>query len=269
MSIVVMVISAAAIIALVKFGLVKGLDHISLALSWSAKARGQAMGYATSAPEFVTLGAAGLAGVWDAGLWNIASSNIINWGLMLAAVMFYRQGRSLLNRQFVDEMGFALLAVAVPLLLMQFELDTHWMVIPILLALFVFYLFADKRLNTKPATPAETEDSTGNLPLGIIMCVTALVLVAVAGVFLGDATKSVVEQMGIRPAIAGWILGLVTSLPEAVTFFSVFAVEKKKGTLGEINDTQEALDNLAASNMSNTGLIYPIGLAVYLLVGVV
>ena len=33
--------------------------------------------------------------------------------------------------------------------------------------------------------------------------------------------------------------------------------------LGE--DTQEALDNLAASNMANTGLIYPLGLSVLLL----
>ena len=77
--------------------------------------------------------------------------------------------------------------------------------------------------------------------------------------------EEVVNQLGVHPAIAGWMLGLVTSLPEMVTFFAIYAQARKKGTshLGE--DTQEALDNLAASNMTNTGLIYPLGLAVFLL----
>ncbi len=57
----------------------------------------------------------------------------------------------------------------------------------------------------------------------------------------------------------------MTSLPEMVTFFAIYSLARKQGTshLGE--DSQEALDNLAASNMANTGLIYPLGLTVFLL----
>ena len=55
MSIVVMLVSAGAIIGLVRFGLIAGLDHVGGALRWSPKLRGQATGYATSAPELVTL----------------------------------------------------------------------------------------------------------------------------------------------------------------------------------------------------------------------
>ena len=91
MSVLIMIVSAAAIIFFVKFGLLRGIDNIANAMSWSAKARGQVTGYATSVPELVCLVSAGLAGVWEAGLWNIASSNIINSGLMLCAVLFYRQ----------------------------------------------------------------------------------------------------------------------------------------------------------------------------------
>ncbi len=106
MSVLTMVVSAAAIIFFVKFGLLHGIDHIANAMSWSAKARGQVTGYATSVPELVCLVSAGLAGVWEAGLWNIASSNIINSGLMLCAVLFYRQFNELLNVRFIDEIGF-------------------------------------------------------------------------------------------------------------------------------------------------------------------
>ena len=74
-----------------------------------------------------------------------------------------------------------------------------------------------------------------------------------------------VNKIRVHPAIAGWILGVVTSLPEMVTFFAIYSLAKKEGRSHLKEDTQEALDNLAASNMANTGLIYPLGLTVYLL----
>ena len=260
-----MVASAALIIMVVRYGLIAGIDRLAAALSWSPKARGRATGLATSAPELVCLVAAGLAGVWDVGLWNIASSNIINVTLMVMAVARYRQGRQLMNRRFVDEITFALLAIAVPLVLMRAALDQHWAVIPILFAFFAVYQVLDTRINPPRPEDKPAEDAVGSLPLGLIMVLTALVAIAVVGFFLGDAAEQVVNQLGMPQALAGWVLGMVTSLPEMVTFFAVYGTARKAGTLGDLEDTQEALDNLAASNMANVGLIYPAGLAVYLL----
>ncbi len=264
MSILVMLLSAAVIIALVKYGLVAGLEQLANALNWTPKTRGQATGYATSAPELVALVAAGLAGVWDAGLWNIASSNIINAVLMLAAMLVYGQTHELFNRRFIDEIAFAGVGVLAPLALMKLELDTHWVVVPVLLGLFIGYRVLDRRLN--PATAESAVETVGSLRLGVTLVVTALAMIAVAGVFLGDATRGVVEQMNVHPAVAGWMLGVMTSLPEMVTFFAVYAASKREGHADDLEDTQEVLDNLAASNMSNTGLIYPVGLAVFLIV---
>lgn len=264
MSAIVMIISAAAIIASVKYGLLRGIDQIAGAMNWSAKARGQLTGYATSVPEFVCLVAAGLAGVWEAGLWNIASSNIINAILMLTAISFHRQFGELFNFRFVDEIVFAALAIAVPIVLMQFGMDTQWFLVPILLGFFVVYQLVDKRVN-RPAPDEQVEAATGNLPLGIILGLTALISIAIAGMFLGEATASVIEQLNINPAIAGWMLGVVTSIPEMVSFFAVFAAAKREGKQHELNDTQEALDNLTGSNMANVGIVYPLGLAAFLL----
>lgn len=260
-----MVSSAVAIVLAVKFGLLKGIDNIASSMKWSAKARGQATGYATSVPELVCLVSAGLAGVWEAGLWNIASSNIINASLMLFAMLKYRQIGELFNKRFLDEVGFAALAVAVPVVLMSAGMDTEWYLIPILFGFFIAYRVVDKMVNP-PAPPEQTaEETVGSLSFGFIIVVSALVAIIVAGFFLGSATANVIDQMGIRPAIAGWILGLVTSIPEMVSFFAVYATASKEGNLDSLNDTQEALDNLTSSNMSNVGIIYPIGLAVFLL----
>ncbi|QDV40408.1 Sodium/calcium exchanger protein [Stieleria neptunia] len=260
-----MIVSAAAIILLVKYGLLRGIDHIAGAMNWSAKARGQLTGYATSVPELVCLVAAGLAGVWEAGLWNIASSNIINVVLMLLAVTFYRQFGKLFNIRFLDEIVFAGLAVAVPIVLMKLGMDSQWYLVPVLLGFFVVYQLVDRRVNRPAKEKEESLEAVGNLHLGITLGVTTLIAIAVAGMFLGDATATVVDELKVHPAIAGWILGVVTSIPEMVSFFAVYAASKRDGQLGELNDTQEALDNLTGSNMANVGFVYPVGLFAYLM----
>ena len=265
MSVLIMIASASAIIAFVKYGLLKGIDHIAGALKLSAKARGQITGFATSVPELVCLVSAGIAGVWEAGLWNIASSNIINACLMLAAILYFRQFRELMNRRFVDEIFFASTAIMVPIVLMIFSMDTHWSLVPLLLGLFVVYQVVDRKVN-RPSPdddPAESE-AVGNLPFGVILGLAALVCIAVAGIFLGGATADVVQKLGVQPVIAGWILGFVTSIPEMVSFFAVYSAAKRNGKLHELNDTQEALDNLTGSNMANVGIVYPLGLLAFL-----
>ena len=266
MSALIMILSAGAIILFVRYGLLRGIRHIAHAMKWSAKARGQLTGYATSVPELVCLVAAGIAGVWTAGLWNIASSNIINVLLMLAAISYYRQLPELFNVRFIDEIGFAAAAIAVPICLMQFGTDTQWYLVPALLGFFVVYQIVDKQVNRPHSnTDDEDEEAIGNLPLGIILGITSLIAIGIAGIILGDATANVVKQLGVHPAIAGWILGVVTSIPEMVSFFAIYEASHREGKGKSLNDTQEALDNLTGSNMANVGIVYPIGLLTFLL----
>jgi Ca2+/Na+ antiporter len=263
MPIVIMMLSAFAIIGLVKYGLVPGIDRLSAAQGWSLKARGKATGYATSVPELVALVAAGLSGVWEAGLWNIASSNLINMSLAITALLYYKRGGDLIDRRFAKELGFAGLGILAPLVLMQAEADTHWGVIPVLLLLFGVYLMLDKGDGEVPEGQSELGDVSATS--GFMMIAVSLGLIVLVGDFLGTATRDVVQVMGIPAIAAGWILGVVTSLPEAVTFFTVFSERRAGGCEDGKAQIQELLDNLAASNMSNSGLIYPLGLSIFLL----
>lgn len=264
MSVVYMLLSAAAIILCVKLGLLRAIDSIANAMNWSAKTRGQITGYATSVPELVCLVSAGLAGVWEAGLWNIASSNIINSVLMLLAVLFYRQFNDLLNLRFLDEVTFAALAIAVPITLMYLEMDTQWYLVPALLCLFIFYQVVDRQINRPDPDETPARETVGNLPFGIILGLSALIAITIAGVFLGNAVADVIEHLGVHPALAGWILGFATSVPEMVTFFAIYATARREGKLRSLEDTQESLDNLTGSNMANVGVVYPLGLLAFL-----
>ena len=263
MPIVIMLVSSFAIIGLVKYGLVPGIDRLSAAQGWSLKARGKATGYATSVPELVALVAAGLSGVWEAGLWNIASSNLINMSLAITAVLYFKRGGDIVDRRFAKELSFAGLGILAPLVLMQAGADTHWSVIPVLLASFGIYLLLDKGDGELPDGQPEVGDV--GAAAGFLMIAVSLGLIVLAGEFLGSATRDVVQIMGVPAIAAGWILGVVTSLPEAVTFFTVFSEKRAGGGEDRKGQIQELLDNLAASNMSNSGLIYPLGLAIFLL----
>ena len=266
-----MILAGALIILLVRFGLCVGIDHVASARAWSTKTRGQVTGLATSVPEFVCLVATGLSGVWEAGLWNIASSNVINCGLMLAAVVVYRQVKDLFHKRFLDEIIFALLAVTVPMVLMKFALDRNGIIIPVLALFFVVYRWVDRRANTVDARnesqPSPGDQRSGKrLQKGLLFIGIGLLAIIFVGNFVGMVTERVVTQMGVPAVLAGCILGLVTSLPELTTFFAIYSKAKKRGQLHKLDDTQEVLDNLTSSNMANVGVVYPIGLAVYLLV---
>ena len=74
--------------------------------------------------------------------------------------------------------------------------------------------------------------------------------------------ESIVTQLSVPEWAVGWILGVITSLPEMTSFYAVFALAKGRAS---DESCQQNLDNLAASNLSNVGLIYPIGIIVFLI----
>ena len=60
----------------------------------------------------------------------------------------------------------------------------------------------------------------------------------------------------------GWILGLTSSIQEMSGFVEIFRKHKQAGSLKGIDDTQEALDTLVASNLRNLCLILPFGILI-------
>ncbi|MCK4565649.1 MAG: hypothetical protein KAU94_13350, partial [Verrucomicrobia bacterium] len=255
------------IVGAVRFLLIPGIGKIGAALKFSAKVRGQMIGYATSVPELTVLVAGALAGVFNAGLWNIAASNIINWALFLVTVFAFRQQLDLKNKGFIDEIVFGILSVAIPLLMFAAHIATSYVTAVGLLGFFVVYKIMDKRLNKtgKPA-PVPPGSENGTLGGGSVFLVVGVLVILLSGKFLGSSAGSLIKQLNVPAWAVGWILGLVTSVCELTSFIEIYRIHKPKDTPRHIKDTQEAIDALVASNVSNLGLILPIGMVVYLLV---
>ncbi|MEM9695631.1 MAG: hypothetical protein AAGA56_24015 [Myxococcota bacterium] len=249
---------------------VRGIELYAASGAMSAKAKGQFLGYATSLPELVgTVGTAG-KGLLGAGLWNIGASNTINLVLFTVAAVVYGRARYVVRSKFAGELGFSIVAFVIPFFISRSVVlaQSPWTALGLFL-FFVLYIVADRRLNPQPPLSVASRTQEGDdktKARGVGLACIGVGGIVLAGNYLGAEAKLVVEGIGVPEWGVGWILGFITSLPEMTAFFAVFASARKSG-LDESDDTdcQENLDSLAASNMSNLGLIYPIGIGAFLL----
>jgi Ca2+/Na+ antiporter len=262
----ILIVSAAVVVAAVKYLLISGIGNISAVFKLSSKTRGQIIGYATSIPEFTVLVAGAFAGVFSAGLWNIVSSNIINCVLFLITVVAYRQQLDLKSKWFTDEIIFGALSLAVPILLLSLNLEVGFAMASGLIFFFVVYRICDKLINQKgiPAPLPEGAEN-GTLFKGLLYLVSGVVVILIAGRYLSISAGSLVIIFNIPAWAIGWILGFISSVSELTSFIEIYKIHEPKRRKGYIKDTQEAIDALVTSNISNVGLILPIGIIIYLL----
>lgn len=259
----ILIICTIATVAAVRVFLIYGIFIISSRLNFSSKTKGQIIGYTTSVPELVVVISAALAGVFDAGFWNIASSNVINCFLFALAVLTYRQHKDLFNTVFIDEVVFVLLSVAIPLTMYGLGIDLTVSVSVGLLILFVVYKVIDRVVNRPAKEPQEEGEVHASLTKGLMALILGIAVIVVAGKYLGDSAHDLVHSVDMPAWLVGSILGFVTSIPELTSFFEIYRLEKKRKRLHLLDDTQQALDALVASNMSNLGIILPIGMIIY------
>ena len=148
------------VVLITRLLLIRGIQLTSDAWEMPRKVQGQVLGYATSMPELVGTVSTAAKGLLGAGLWNVAASNIINLILFVSAVLYFGRSRSLAKRKFIDEMGFALGAILLPIILVTREqwAKSGWAAL-LLFGYFVIYLILDKKLN-----PPDSDDEEQSEP---------------------------------------------------------------------------------------------------------
>jgi len=269
-------------IVAVRLLVINGLERLARVLGWSAKTQGQILGYATSLPELVAVLATALNGreSLEGGFWNIASSNVINLVLFLAAVVFYLRYWELLNPRFIEEISFCGFSVLLPLVLAATGVSPSLVLSLALLGCFLGYHLLDHNLaelqgkrgqeaGTQPPDPAQgiaaahtPPPSRGTVPALVLLLMGAVTL-AIAGHRLGNSAEMLIEAIQLPAWLVGCCLGLVTSLPELTSFFELYGRSTGQGETRKLDATQANLDTLVSSNMANIGLIYPLGLVAF------
>ncbi len=274
-----LLLSIGLTIAAVRLLVINGLERLAQTLGWSAKTKGQILGYATSLPELVAVlatavnGRESLAG----GFWNIASSNVINLVLFLTAVVFYLRHWELFNPRFIEEISFCAFSVLLPLVLAATGVPPSLVLGLALLSCFLGYQLLDHNLaelqgkrgqeaNAQAPGGAQEmamEQTPPNQGTALVLLLMGIVALAVTGHGLGNSAELLIEAIQLPAWLVGCCLGLVTSLPELTSFFDLYGRSTGQAETRRLEATQANLDTLVSSNMANIGLIYPLGLVAF------
>lgn len=272
-------ICSVLIVLISKYILANSLRNLAKAIEIKPKTIGNISGIATSIPELLTTTISGFKGLLETSIYNILSSNVINFILYILSIFINKNQKILKNKVILIELIFVLVTIFIPIILSisKQELNLYYALIFIILYLFLKLIdnFVHKKYlnhsnvleNNKGKINKKKENEKLKLKeqYKINIIVKYSLLIIFAGIllfFIGDILSNSLEilcnNFNISQFIIGILLGVVTSVPEFITFF-----EAQKNYKDKEEGIIEATNNLLSSNMSNLFIIQSLGILIY------
>ena len=253
---------------------VKNLRKLAENLKLKPRVIGNIAGVATSIPELLTVTISSFRGLTGTSLYNIISSNVINFIQYSISLIINKNDHVIRNKGILMQIVLVILTIIFPIILLKVENVFHIMIVFILIVIYLIFYWISKKIHEKYLNYEEIKmekvkkEEIGNhknkqsyIYIGYILIAGILLY------FIGDALGNVLENLAEHFRIAEWILGsllgMITSIPELVTFFEAqkhYIKNKDEVLLGVI----EATNNLLTSNMLNLFIIQAIGICIYI-----
>lgn len=262
------------IVLISKYALVTLLRKLAETLNLSPKTVGNIAGAATSVPEFLTVSFSAVAGLVDTSVFNILSSNIINFIQYMISISLNKNRKGIQNKAIKIDLWMVGITILIPILMLLTGIETNISIVPIFFLLFLFCFYLNH--NTHKLYLKKQEETLGDSirketrwlkgKRRKTLMYVVLLLITVIGLYLvGSRLSSVLsrlcESFGISEWILGILLGFITSIPELITFFESqkHYNSKENEELGIV----EATNNLLSSNLLNLFFIQGIGIVIY------
>ena len=129
--------------------LVKLLRKFAEILDLSPKAIGNIAGIATSMPELLTVFFSGLQGLFDASIYNIISSNIINFVQYIYSVVINKNVKILRNKALKIELGIVIITIIIPIIMVIARIEVNFVMVPIFILLFIILYYIKVKSNSR------------------------------------------------------------------------------------------------------------------------
>lgn len=262
------------IVIISKYVLVKLLRRLAEAINLSAKAVGNVAGIATSIPELLTVSFSAFAGLISTSIFNIISSNVINFIQYIFSIIISKNHKIIRNKAIKIDLILVLFTILLPMVMLALNIEAKVIIIPIYIFLFILLYIIninahklylkeqDKQLEDE--IKKESKWIKGKVKI-IFKYSIYLIFTSVALYIIGNALSTCLENLAnlfnISELILGIALGFVTSLPELITFFEAQKHHNKKSN--EELGVAEATNNLLTSNILNLFVIQSIGIIIY------
>ena len=267
------IIYSGLIVLISKFVLVTTLRKLAESMQLKSKTVGNIAGIATSIPELLTVTISSANGLFSATIFNVLSSNIINFIQYIFAILSNKNTKSIKNKAIIIDILLVITTIIIPLLIVILKIDINILSIPIFLILYILFIVINnkshKKYLKKENIELEKNDKEKNNKNGkriTIYIITILIvglLLYIIGEMLGKVLENLSNVFNISQMIIGILLGFITSIPELITFFESQKHHKNKEN--DILGVIEATNNLLSSNTLNLFIIQSIGVLIYML----
>lgn len=270
------IIYSILIVLISKYILVKLLRKLAENLNLKPKTVGDIAGYATSMPELLTIIISSAKGLISVSILNILSSNIINLLQYFCSIILNKNKKAFGNKAIRVDLVLVIFTILIPVLLLIFNIEINITIVPIFIILYIIFIILNnnahklylQKEDEKIELEIEKEEKweRGNKKKTkkyIIYLLLTGILLFIIGELLGKTLEGLCYNFNISQTIIGILLGLITSIPELITFFESQKHYKDKD---EILGVIEATNNLLTSNLSNLFLIQSVGVLVYILI---
>jgi len=272
------------IVLISKYLLVRILRRIAELLKLRPKTIGSIAGIATSIPELLTVSFSAFTGLIGASTYNIISSNIINFIQYLASVITNKNYKILKNRAIKVDLWLVGLTIVIPIVMLWFNIESNLGVVPFFIVLlFLFFrvtknahkLYGTQNVQNKNENEQRQVQENSNIDSrisvenytkreisavviqGILLAIVGIILYVV-GNLLGEVLNNLCKTFNVPEFILGVLLGLITSIPELITF-----MESQKHHKNNNEGVVEATGNLLTSNIMNLSIIQSVGIIIY------
>lgn len=259
------------IVLISKKVLVRTLRDLAENLNLKPKTVGDISGVATSVPELLTISVSSFNGLIGASIYNVLSSNIINFIQYMLAIILNKNQKALKNKAIKVDIILVLLTIILPIVLLFLKVKVNFIFIPIFLVLYFFFrkindnvhkLYLQKEdKEIEKNLEAEDRWERGNKNKAIkniiVLLITGVILFFI-GNLLGDTLEILCNRFNISESIIGILLGFVTSIPELITFLE--SQKYHRDLQNDMIGVIEATNNLLMSNLMNLFIIQSIGI---------
>lgn len=259
------------IVIISKYILVILLRKLAETLNLKAKTIGNIAGVATSVPELLTISFSAYTGLITTTIFNVISSNIINFLQYLFSIFINKNQIVFQNKAIKIDIIIAVLTIIIPVLLLISGMEIQLSIVPVFLLLFIFFYYIDinvhklylnkqdkkiyeKIENEKKWLKGKTKKT---VKYSVEIIITTIILFVV-GNLLSGVLEELCIKFNVNQSIVGILLGIITSIPELITF-----IESQKYHKDKVTGVIEATNNLLSSNLLNLFIIQSIGIIIY------
>ena len=271
------IIYSILIVLVTKNFLIKVLRQLASALDLEAQTVGDISGVATSMPEIISVFFTSLQGMFATGIFNILSSNTINFIQYIISIYKNRNQKALKNDALKSDIIMVIITILIPVVIIIFNIEMNIGFVPIFIMLFILFYIINTNTHKLYLPHIKTEEMKefekekkwikGKKKV-VIKNIVYLIIIGIVLFTIGELLGNVVRKLSvifnIPESIIGIALGFITSLPELITFIE--SQRNSKAGDNNVSGVIEATNNLLTSNIINLFVVLTIGIIVTALI---